>query len=436
MYRGKISKYVFLLSAVIVGSLFWRCVEVPTNAPELPLYLQDNQIRFVNALSELKTTMNEEDPVTIDALPPDTMVLSISAIDTTFLYDTTEVEVADTATYSGYFLIDSLYHDTVAVEISDGEVDTTYFDEWYTYRFITDTTVTAIDSTIDSTAYVPNGALQVIDRFFREDSAVVSSIDLSVGSGGTSVTGIGFGSASNYMANWPVGVNDLVLTAYSDSTKYRRITKRDSTLYALVVKDTTDFYGGIGADGFAESIKDSLTADTTVLMGIAYGSSAGDTLTDSLTVTFPSDRKATILLHAPKSDDSKITVYTDNYISSGPVDVDENADFALLRVINATTPSTSADVSVVAGSDTTALATGDDNLGFTNNSGYVKFENVGTKTLLADIDYQMFDTASEEYVDATASLAEQMTLEANTRYTAFIFQDGNTFSIAVMVDDE
>ena len=435
MYRGKISKYVFLLSAVIIGSLFWRCVDVPTKAPDLPAYLQDNQVRFVNALSVLQTDLTEQTPDTALALPADTLVMSISAIDSTFLYDTTEVLAADTATYSGDLFLDSLRHDSLEVQIVNGKPDTLLDSTWYTYRFITDTTVTAIDSTIDSTKYVPNGSRQIIERYFREDSALVSSIGLSVGEQGTAVTGIGFGAASDYLENWPVGSNQMVLTAMSDANTYRQITKRDTTFYTLSVIDTSGFYDEPAPDGYAES---ATQTDSMVswVKDIATGTAAGDTITDSLSVTFPSDRKVTVLLHAPTTDGKKVTMYTDNYISTGPVSVSEDSTFALLRVINATSPDVSADVSLIAGSDTTALATGDDALGFTKTTGYLKYENVGAKTLSVVVNPPVYDPNAEKYESSSVTLDQQVTLEASKRYTAFIFQDGSTFSIAVMVDDE
>lgn len=434
MYRGKISKYVFLLSTVIIGSLFWRCVDIPTKAPDLPTYLQDNQVRFVNALSVLNTDLTETDS-TVQALPADTLVMSISAIDTTFLYDTTEVGAADTATYSGDLFLDSLKHDSVVIEIKNGVPDTTWDTLWYTYRFITDTTVTAIDSTIDSTKYVPNGSQEIMLRYFREDSALVSSIGLSVGSEGTSVTGIGFGAASDYLENWPVGSNQLVLTAISDANTYRRITKRDTTFYTLSVIDTASYYNVPGADGYAE---DATQTDSTVswVKNDTVITTTGDTLTDSLSVQFLSDRKVTVLLHAPTADGKKVTIYTDNYISTGPVSVGEDSTFALLRVINATSSDVAADVSLIAGSDTTALATGDDALGFTKTTGYLKYENVGAKTLSVVVNPPVYNPNAEEYEAGSVTLDQQVTLEASKRYTAFIFQNGGSFSIAVMVDDE
>lgn len=434
MYRGKISKYVFLLSAVLVGSLFWRCVDVPTKAPDLPTYLQDNQVRFVNALSVLQTDLNETAD-TVQALPADTLVLSLSAIDTTFTYDTTEVLAADTATYSGNLFLDSLSHDSIEVQIVNGKPDTTLDSTWFTYRFITDTIITKIDSTIDSTKYVPNGSQQIIERYFEEDSALVSSVDLSVGKDGTSVTGIGFGAASDYLDSWPVGTNQLVLNALSDANAYRKITKRDTTFYTLNVIDTSSYYDVPGADGFAE---DATQTDSSVswVKNIETGTAAGDTVTDSLSVTFPSDRKVTILLHAPTSSGDKVTIYTDNYVSSGPVDVSTDSTFALFRVINATSQDVSADVSLIAGSDTTALATGDNALGFTKTTGYLKYENVGAKTLSVVVNPPVYNPNTEEYDNSSVSLDKQVTLEASKRYTAFIFQNGSTFSIAVMVDDE
>jgi len=272
--------------------------------------------------------------------------------------------------------------------------------------------------------------MRIQDRVLHEDSSLVAAIDIMVDEGDPSVSAVPFMGASGYMEGWPVGQHTVHLQALSDENTYREIIKRDTTFITLAVQDTGGFFGE-PPDGFADIVSYS---DSTVtwVYDIETNTTSGDTVSDSLVVTFPSDRKATILLHSPTASGTQISSYTDNYISSGPVDVNEEAEFALLRAINATSAGVTAIANVVAGSDTTVV----DTLGFTGSSGYEKFENVGSRTLYITSQANVFDPDAEEYVDMAVEISEDITLEANKRYTAFIFQDGMEFFIEVMVDDE
>ncbi|HKJ66406.1 MAG TPA: hypothetical protein VKA68_00475, partial [bacterium] len=395
-------------------------------------HLQDNQVRFVNALSVLETDLKAVDTTQV-LWTADTSITVISKVDSIFNYlrDTTATPSDTTAHFAAnHILVDSIEQDSIVINTVTG--DTLVDSTWQDYIFITDSTYSKSDTTSGTTTYATPGAqgMRIQDRVLHEDSSLVAAIDIMVDEGDPSVSAVPFMGASGYMEGWPVGQHTVHLQALSDENTYREIIKRDTTFITLAVQDTGGFFGE-PPDGFADIVSYS---DSTVtwVYDIETNTTSGDTVSDSLVVTFPSDRKATILLHSPTASGTQISSYTDNYISSGPVDVNEEAEFALLRAINATSAGVTAIANVVAGSDTTVV----DTLGFTGSSGYEKFENVGSRTLYITSQANVFDPDAEEYVDMAVEISEDITLEANKRYTAFIFQDGMEFFIEVMVDDE